>query len=701
MTTPSGRLERHPVLVEPLPSADVPFTFDGQPLLAREGEVITSALQAAGITVLGRHPRDQGPQGLFCANGQCSRCLVLADGRAVKGCLAEVRPGMVVRSLQGVHPPLAAATAPPTGYRATAVRRPEVLVLGGGPAGIAAAIELGRAGVDTLLLDDKRTLGGKLTLQTHGFFGSVADCYAGTRGTAIARLLEEEVRQLPSVEIWTEATAVGCFVDRQVGVVHQQQYRLVAPQLLLVATGAREKALVFPGSDLPGVYGAGAFQTLVNRDRVRASQRLFIVGGGNVGLIAAYHALQAGITVVGLVEAGAECGGYQVHEEKIRRLGVPVWTRHTVVRATGDPTLEAVTIARVDGDFRPIPDTERRFPVDTLLLAVGLSPVDELATQAASFGLPLLTAGDAGEIAEASAALFSGKLAGRQAARRLGRQLEIPASWAESVRVMGSRPGPRQRRALPGPTTEEQGPQPLIRCNQSIPCDPCVEACPAGLITKPGGILDLPRYAGGCTGCNRCVVACPGLAITLLRPADAGPPGTARLLLPYELLEESLPPDGVLVTVDDEGRPVGRGRVIRLLRRQARDRRRLLELEVPWAERRLVAGFRIQEPEPGEPLRTPEPPGEDPLVCRCERVGRADLVDAIRAGVRDLNQLKALTRIGMGACGGKTCRELTLRIYREEGVDPATVVLPTLRPLVAEVPLGLLAGLETGEGEEP
>jgi len=76
-------------------------------------------------------------------------------------------------------------------------------------------------------------------------------------------------------------------------------------------------------------------------------------------------------------------------------------------------------------------------------------------------------------------------------------------------------------------------------------------------------------------------------------------------------------------------------------------------------------------------------------------------VDAIRAGVRDLNQLKALTRIGMGACGGKTCRELTLRSYREEGVDPATVVLPTLRPLVAEVPLGLLAGQDAGEGEKP
>ncbi len=90
-----------------------------------------------------------------------------------------------------------------------------------------------------------------------------------------------------------------------------EDYILVKPQTLLVACGAREKFLTFKGNTLPGVYGAGAFQTLVNRDLVRPAEKLFIVGGGNVGLIAAYHALQAGIGVVGLVEALPECGGYK------------------------------------------------------------------------------------------------------------------------------------------------------------------------------------------------------------------------------------------------------------------------------------------------------------------------------------------------------------------------------------------------------
>ena len=111
---------------------------------------------------------------------------------------------------------------------------------------------------------------------------------------------------------------------------------LIKPEVLFVASGAREKSLAFSGNTLPGVYGAGAFQTLVNRDLIKPSEKLFIVGGGNVGLIAGYHALQAGIEVVGLVEALPECGGYKVHKDKLVRMGVPVYTSHTILSANGD-----------------------------------------------------------------------------------------------------------------------------------------------------------------------------------------------------------------------------------------------------------------------------------------------------------------------------------------------------------------------------
>jgi sarcosine oxidase, subunit alpha len=130
-----------------------------------------------------------------------------------------------------------------------------------------------------------------------------------------------------------------------------------SPQVVLVAAGARERFLAFRGNTLPGVYGAGAFQTLVNRDLIRPAEKLFIVGGGNVGLIAGYHALQAGIEVVGLVEALPECGGYKVHKDKLVRMGVPIYTSHTILSASanGEDKVESVTIAQVDSNFQPDP----------------------------------------------------------------------------------------------------------------------------------------------------------------------------------------------------------------------------------------------------------------------------------------------------------------------------------------------------------
>jgi len=142
-----------------------------------------------------------------------------------------------------------------------------------------------------------------------------------------------------------------------------KKYILITPKVLLVATGAREKFLAFKGNTLPGVYGAGAFQTLVNRDLVKPAEKLFIIGGGNVGLIAGYHALQAGIGVVGLVEALPQCGGYKVHKDKLVRMGVPIYTSHTVLSANGSEKVESVTIAKVDENFKPIAGTEKSLNV--------------------------------------------------------------------------------------------------------------------------------------------------------------------------------------------------------------------------------------------------------------------------------------------------------------------------------------------------
>ncbi len=688
------RVINHPIL-PPQVCPEFEFTFNDAKLSAHEGEVISSALYAAGITVFGHHHKDGGPQGIYCVNGQCSQCMVMADGKPVKACMTPVTPGMRVQSVEG-SPAL-------TDDSIVAVALPDpqevavdVLIIGGGPAGICAAIELGSVGVEVLIVDDKQELGGKLSLQTHNFFGSVADCYAGTRGVHIGRILADELMKLPTVKAWLNSTVLGVFSDGKFGISRNGTYKLINPKRVLFATGAREKSLSFPGCDLPGVYGAGAFQTLVNRDLIQCAKRLFIIGGGNVGLIGAYHALQAGIDVIGLVEALPRCGGYKVHEDKIKRLGVPVWTAHTVLRAEGHEQVEQVTIAEVDEKFIPIPGTERTYDVDTVLIAVGLSSVDELLIKARECGIIAYAAGDAEEIAEASAAIFSGKITGRKIAQDIGIDLPIPGNWEAFGELLKHRPG----EAEPFELQDRDAPvYPLIRCMQEIPCNPCTEVCPKDCITMPQSILSLPQFAGECIGCGRCVLACPGLAITVV-VSDYDPDlKKALLMVPFEFTNDSIPVGQEVTTTDMEGNEVGQGKVVAYKDREKQDKRRLLLLEVPYEDRLNVAGFRIRELIEGNPLAAPVSIDADPVVCRCERVRKSEIEREIRAGVRDMNQLKALVRAGLGGCNGKTCTEMILRIYREEGVPISEVSMPTHRPLVAEVHLGDFIAKENEENK--
>ncbi len=706
----SARITSHPIL-EVVERRGIPFTFDGRQLQAREGEVISSAVFAHGIHAFGHHPKDGSPQGIFCVNGQCSQCLVIADGIPVKACMTPVRSGMVVRSCEGL-PALPQSDSLPD-FKDIPVRSTQVLVIGGGPAGICASIELGKLGFRVILIDDKPELGGKLTLQTHSFFGSKRDCYAGTRGIRIAELLCEELAQLPSVKVWLDSTAVGVFSDRNVGVLRSGEYTLVSPEILLVACGAREKTLPFPGCDLPGVYGAGAFQTLANRDLVRPSQRLFVVGGGNVGLIGSYHAIQAGITVAGLCEALPECTGYKVHRDKIRRLGVPIFTSHTVVRVYGRDHAEAVTIAQCDHNFKPLPGTEKNFSVDTVLIAVGLSPIDELYRQAQEFGMQVYAAGDSEEIAEASAAIFSGRMTGRKIARSMGVECDIPPEWSELEAVLRSKPGRSHELVLPSPLPPKF---PVVRCVQEIPCDPCTKVCPKKSIVIPSGsVMDLPVFRGECLGCSRCVAACPGLAIALVELDYDPSKELALLTLPFELSDGLVAKGDEVETTDFCGERVGKGAVVALRTSPVQAKCRLLLIEVPYDDALKVAGIRVQREEilageisgvrggEGEAHEVKGPPPEDTeggetIICRCERVTKAEIVKQVRVGVRDMNQLKAILRTGMGACGGKTCRDLILGIFREEGVGLSEVTPFSVRPFDAEVPLSAVSGCESERG---
>lgn len=322
------------------------------------------------------------------------------------------------------------------------MKQADIVVIGGGPAGLCAAISAAQSGAGVLIIDKNKNLGGQLIKQTHMFFGSEKQ-YASTRGIDIPEILMKELdKYREKVEIKTNSTALGLYEDGIITVLEKEDnYYKIEPKAVIVATGAYEKFLSFPNNDLPGIYGAGAVQTLMNVHGVKPGDRVLMVGAGNIGLIVSYQLMQAGLEVKAIIDAAPKIGGYLVHASKIRRMGVPILTSHTVKEAIGQDFLEKAVVWEVDERFNPIPGTEVTFDVDVMCISVGLTPLNELLAMRGcqmkyvpqlSGLVPvrnenyetsvenIFVAGDASGVEEASAAMVEGFLAGLCAAAKIG-----------------------------------------------------------------------------------------------------------------------------------------------------------------------------------------------------------------------------------------------------------------------------------------
>ena len=215
---PTNRIFKHPIL-EIHQNKIIQFTWQGKFLTGYANETIASALIANGIHIFGHHPKDNAPMGIFCANGQCSQCMVIANSFPVKACVEILQNNMVIEPVEGLS--TLHRKAQTNNFSAIKEISIPVLIIGGGPAGLSAAIELGKVGIKTILIDDKAELGGKLTLQTHRFFGSTNAVYAGTRGIKIASLLTNEIKKYPSIKFWLNSTALAVYSDKKIGVLKE------------------------------------------------------------------------------------------------------------------------------------------------------------------------------------------------------------------------------------------------------------------------------------------------------------------------------------------------------------------------------------------------------------------------------------------------------------------------------------------------
>ncbi|MFO7969864.1 MAG: NAD(P)/FAD-dependent oxidoreductase [Candidatus Izemoplasmatales bacterium] len=320
----------------------------------------------------------------------------------------------------------------------------DLVIVGGGPAGLSAAKIAIDAGMKVTIVERFNQLGGQLIKQTHKFFGSQLQ-YAKTRGFDIANILIDDLAGYDNLEILLDATCVAMYPDKVLTIYQNNKYMKYKAKSVIIATGASEKFLAFENNDLPGIYGAGAVQTLMNIYGIKPGKEVVMIGSGNIGLIVSYQLIQAGVKVKTLVEAASKVGGYLVHAAKLKRLGVDILLNTTVKKAIGKEKLEKVVTVKLDDNWQEIANTEKEIKTDALCISVGLSPLHQLMSMAGAKMLDVselggyvpkkscdyettipnvYACGDVTGIEEASSAMVEGKITGLMAVKHLGFKLD-------------------------------------------------------------------------------------------------------------------------------------------------------------------------------------------------------------------------------------------------------------------------------------
>jgi thioredoxin reductase/bacterioferritin-associated ferredoxin len=352
-------------------------------------------------------------------------------------------------------------------------RSVELAIVGGGPAGLAAAVAAAGAGVETLVLDLYARAGGQ-------YYKLPPASFAGEPGAAEREgLALAGAARRAGAEVWSDATVWGLYREGPflLGVSSAGRSERLEARQVILAAGAYERPAPFPGWTLPGVMTAGAALALLKGQRVLAGRRVLLAGSGPLQWAAGAYLVVAGAQVAALLElrrpgallgiwrrAGALLGqgrrlreGWQYYR-LLRAAGAPLRFGWTIVRAEGRQAVEAAVIAKADAQGRPIAATEQRLAVDAICLGYGLLPATELAQQldcAMDFepSLGVFTprrdawmqttvtgcyvAGDAAGINGKEAALLEGRLAGLGAALAAGRL--TPAEAEATARPLRSR----------------------------------------------------------------------------------------------------------------------------------------------------------------------------------------------------------------------------------------------------------------------
>ena len=261
----------------------------------------------------------------------------------------------------------------------------KIVIIGAGPAGLAAACALYKLGErDILLLEREKKPGGILRQCIHDGFGLTRFQESLSGPEYAARFIREAEEY--GIEIETGTTVLELGKDRTVTAVSASGMTKYRAGAVILAMGCRERtrgALAIPGRRPAGVWTAGVAQTYINLKNIMVGQEVVILGSGDIGMIMARRLTLEGAHVKGVYEILPYASGLPRNVEQcLNDYGIPLHLQHTVTEIHGKDRLEAVTVSRVDEQRNPIPGTEEKISCDTLILSVGLIPENELTRMA-------------------------------------------------------------------------------------------------------------------------------------------------------------------------------------------------------------------------------------------------------------------------------------------------------------------------------
>ena len=265
------------------------------------------------------------------------------------------------------------------------MKKVDVLIVGGGPAGLAAAVELYRKNIKNILIVERENhLGGILKQCIHDGFGLTR--FGETlSGPEYAKRFIDQVEEL-QIPYLTDAAVTGISGDKVVTVVSRNGLEKYQAKAVILTMGCRERtrgALGIPGERPAGVFTAGVAQSYINLHNTMVGKEVVILGSGDIGMIMARRMTLEGAHVKAVFEIMPYPSGLPRNiEQCLNDYGIPLYLSHTVTDIHGKTRLEGITVSKVDENLKPVPGTEQEIACDTLILSVGLITENELSIDA-------------------------------------------------------------------------------------------------------------------------------------------------------------------------------------------------------------------------------------------------------------------------------------------------------------------------------